>query len=217
MSTRRTVLLSSVIAAVTAALVIPNAASGRSPELISPIIENNYINSAMILNNSITTKDIRNNSIISNDIQNLTILTEDLRNRLITSDKIEVNAVKLEHLDAQVMAKVETMIDEKVAAKIAALNIPAAPRAYGRVNADGTVDAIVSKNISARLSGNKYCVSVTGVSDPTKITPVVTASNDSVAAYAVVTSMGNCDSNEFAVGVYFSGSDYQAPFNVYVP
>jgi hypothetical protein len=220
MSTRRTVLLSAVVAAVTAALVIPTAASGRSPELISPIIENNYINSAMILNNSITTRDIRNNSIISNDIQNLTILTEDLRNRLVTSDKIELNAVKLENLNAEVMAKVETMIDAKVDAKIAALNIPAGPRAYGRVKADGTVDASVSKNISARMSGNKYCVAVTGVTDPTKITPVVTAVNDSLATFAVLNSTGNlCNANEFSVGTYPNGGGYDNPtdFNVYVP
>jgi hypothetical protein len=216
MSTRRTVLLSAVVAAVTAALVIPNAASGRSPE--SSRVINNIIDSSMIKNNSITSNDIRNNSILGKDIRNLSIITENLNDRAVTSEKIALGAVKLENLDAEVMKKVETMIDAKVDAKIAALNIPAGPRAYGRIKADGTVDAAVSKNLSARMSGNKYCVAVTGVTDPSKITPVVTGINEYVAAFAVLTKNATCNSNEFAVGVYLNGSsDEPTDFNVYVP
>jgi hypothetical protein len=207
MSTRRTLLITSLIAAVGVALVVPNAAFSRGTPESSMNNFTNYITSNMIKNNSIT----------SNDIKNLSIKVDDLSNRIITNEKIIPGAVKLDTLDAEVMAKVQTMIDATVAAKIASLSIPAAPRAYGRVKADGSVDTNVSSGLSARKSGNKYCVSVTGVTDPTKITPVVTASNNSIAAYAVVTSLANCNSNEFGVGVYFSSVDEAAPFNVYVP
>jgi len=156
---------------------------------------------------------IKNNSILSADIRNLTIRTDDLSNRLVTSDKLSDGAVRLSHLDAEVMKQVESMIN----AKVAAIAVPAGPRAYGRVNADGTVDSAVSKNITARKSGNKYCVAVSDVTDATKIAPVVSAYNDSVAAVAVVTTVANCKANEFGVGVYFSGSDVDNAFNVYVP
>lgn len=208
MSARRSILVTALLAAVGAALIVPGAASGRStPRPIEPLISNNYINSKMIINNS----------ILSNDIRNLSLRTEDLANRIITADKIAQNGIKLENLAPEIMASVQKMIDDTVTAKIAALSIPAGPRAYGRVKADGTVDTAVSSNISARRVGNKYCVAVTGVADPTKIAPVVSASNDSAAAYAVVTSMHDCSANEFGVGVYFYGSDFEADFNVYVP
>jgi hypothetical protein len=161
----------------------------------------------------IDSSDIKNNSILSNDIRNLTIRTDDLSNRLITADKIADVAVQLRHLDAEVMAQVETSINSK----IAAISVPTGPRAYGRVNANGSVDSAVSKNLTARKSGNKYCVAVAGVTDATKIAPVVSAYNDSVAAVAVVTTLANCNSGEFGVGVYFSGSDVDNAFNVYVP
>lgn len=195
MSIRRT-LLTSAAAAALAAVVVPAVASGSAPRIV-------YIDSS----------DIKNNSILTNDIRNLTIRTEDLSNRLVTSDKIADATVQLRHLDAEVMTQVESSVNSK----IAAIATPAGPRAYGRVKADGSVDSMVSKNISARKSGNKYCVAVTGVTDATKITPVVSAYNDSVAAVAVVTTLANCNAGEFGVGVYFSGSDVDNAFNVYVP
>lgn len=156
---------------------------------------------------------IKNNSILSADIRNLTIRTDDLSNRLVTSDKISDGAVRLSHLDPDVMKQIESMID----AKVAAIKFPAGPRAYGRVNADGTVDSAVSKNITARKSGNKYCIAVSDITDATKIAPVVSAYNESVAAVAVVTTLANCKANEFGVGVYFSGTDVDNAFNIYVP
>lgn len=211
MSRRRTILFTSLVTALGVAVIVPTAALGRG----TPESSNNINN--LVKNIIINSSNIKNNSIVSNDIKNNSIQTIDMANYSITNEKVQKGAINLESLDPDVMAKVQSMIDSTVAAKIAALNIPKAPRAYGRVKADGTVDTAVSSGISARKSGNKYCVAVTGVTDPSKITPVVTASNDSVAAVAVVTSMSNCSSNEFAVGVYFSGSDYDADFNVYVP
>lgn len=195
MSLRRTLLISAASAAL-AAVVVPAAASGSAPRVVS-----------------IDSSDIKNNSILSADIRNLTIRTDDLSNRLVTAEKIADTSVQLRHLDAEVMKQVESMIN----AKIAAISVPAGPRAYGRVNADGTVDSAVSKNITARKSGNKYCVAVSDVTDATKIAPVVSAYNDSVAAVAVVTTLANCRAGEFGVGVYFSGSDVDNAFNVYVP
>lgn len=217
MSRRRSLVVAALLAAIGTAVVIPSVASGSSASrsFVNPI--DTLINSSMIINNSILSQDIRNNSLLTTDIRDFTILSNDLSNYIITNNKMAPGSIKLGNLDAEVMASVQKMIDDTVATKIAALTIPAGPRAYGRVKADGTVDATVSKNISARMVGNKYCVSVTGVTDPTKIAPVVTASNDSVAAYAVVSSMNQCSANEFGVGVYFSGSDIEADFNVYVP
>ena len=218
MPVRRSIVATALLAAIGTAVVIPSVASGSSASrsFVNPI-DTLIINSKMIRNNSILSQDIRNDSILSTDIKDSTIITNDLAPNIITNNKIAPTAVKLANLDPEVMASVQKMIDDTVATKIAALTIPAGPRAYGRVKADGTVDATASKNISARMVGNKYCVAVTGVTDPTKITPVVTASNDSVAAYAVVSAMNQCSANEFGVGVYFSGSDYPADFNVYVP
>ena len=197
MSLRRTLLVS-IVSAVSAALtavVVPAAASSRGPQVI------------------FDSMDIKNNSILSADIRNLAIRAIDIANRTITADKIADKAIQLRHLDAEVLQRVETMIN----AKVAAASPSDGPRAYGRVNADGTVDSAVSKNITARKSGNKYCVAVSGVTDATKITPVVSAYNESVAAVAVVTTVANCNANEFGVGVYFSGTDVDNAFNVYVP
>lgn len=195
MSIRRSLAIAAVAATI-GAVVVPGAATGS-------------VRQELLINSS----DIKNNSILSVDIRNLAIRTEDLANRLVTKEKISDGAVLLQHLDAEVMKEVERMIS----AKIAAISVPAGPRAYGRVNADGTVSAAVSNNITARKSGNKYCVAVAGVTDATKIAPVVSAYNESVAAVAVVTTLANCNANEFGVGVYFSGADVDNAFNVYVP
>jgi len=195
MSIRRSLAIAAVAAAI-GAVVVPGAATGS-------------VRHELLINSG----EIKNNSILSVDIRNLAIRTEDLANRLVTKEKISDGAVLLQHLDAEVMKEVEQMIS----AKIAAISVPAGPRAYGRVNADGTVNAAVSNNITARKSGNKYCVAVAGVTDATKVAPVVSAYNESVAAVAVVTTLANCNANEFGVGVYFSGSDVDNAFNVYVP
>ena len=195
MSVRRT-LIASLIGTALVAVVVSTAAFGGTPRVIQ-----------------FDTSDIKNNSILSADIRNLTIRTDDLSNRLITAEKLSDGAIRLSHLDAEVMKQVESMIN----AKVAAISVPAGPRAYGRVNADGSVDSTVSRNITARKSGNKYCVAVSDITDATKITPVVSAYNESVAAVAVVTTLANCKANEFGVGVYFSGTDVDNAFNVYVP
>ena len=201
---RRKVIIALSATAVACSLLVPAMASGKGEPRSSKPISNLIISS----------KNIQNNSISSLDIKDLSILKNDLAPLIITNDKIAPTAVKLGNLDSEVMAKVESI----VAARIAALSIPAGPRAYGRVKADGSVDSTVSSNIAARRkSTGKYCVSVTGVTDAAKLVPVVSAVNDSVAAVAVLTSMVTCNANEFGVGVYFSGMDEDTPFNVYVP
>ncbi|HYI35365.1 MAG TPA: hypothetical protein VEX39_02070 [Thermoleophilaceae bacterium] len=164
-------------------------------------------------------------SIDTREIKNSTIRGKDVKNKSLTGGDVKGNSVTGTQVNEGRLAKVPSAGRADSASSATTANTANTAgngvKAFGTVNADGTVVAAKSSNITAtRETTGVYCVKANGVSSATR-TLVATADfrgagSDHVAMYDSVT--GTCtNSGGWTIRTRNVGTTQDLNFSVVIP